>query len=665
MEAFMKLARAGLVLVFANTLAGCGSPSSSPLSEWQAALSGPSGSSGSSLLSSGVLWVDSQSNRAAVWWPNGTAVGGDVLLGDGPAGSQLVGGGDFDGDGQGDALWWDPTGGNVTIWGMSGTTVVSNNFVGNGSPPWKIVGQGDFDGDGKTDILWELPDGTLSIWFMSSTSSVRSFGYAGSAPGVLSAIGDFNGDGRDDIVWRVGGTDVRIWLMNGTSVAASVSTGSATADWVIKGTGQFDGDGVPDILWYNVTTGQVSIWLMYSSGFVRTWTVPAQVYLDWTLIGPVTLQRSDGTREPLSGLMWRNANGAMAFWRMQDASTVLEYGPALPAGKNWTLAGTTPLMGLAPVPPALPAPVAPDPLPSKTPRIFIAPCSFADRQGVKIDPVRDWFANAVLPTLRTISYGAMQPGLSVGGHFYPLGNYLPAQAWAASVPRSAEVQNCVNQAAAEYDLSVDDVLVAFWNYDGGQNGDPPYDPAGDAGKYVALGPDGLNGAAIQEIIHALGIPPHSQNEAGVEYGDPWDVMSCNNCFSYDLNAFFRTRLVGIPANRFQVLEPGTTQLILAATERPDAPGMLAARADITEIEGVYQYYLEFHAKGGILNGSIPQDTVLINKVVGSNPRLMGTNAGTGEWLPGQTFTSTLKNLQATVQTIAPVSGWASVEVTIH
>jgi hypothetical protein len=587
----------------------------------------------------------------------------DNLLGSGPTGSTLVGGGDFDGDRQGDVLWWDASGGNVTIWGMRGTTVVSSNIVGNGTPPWRIVGQGDFDGDGKTDILWEYPDGSLSIWFMSSTSSVRSYALAGVAPGAFSAIGDFNGDGREDIVWRVGGTSVLIWMMNGTSVVASVQVGNASADWVIKGVGQFDLDGVPDLLWYNAATGQASIWLMSPSGTMRTFTVPGQASLDWTLVGPVSMV-IDGRRAPIAGLMWRNTSGAVAFWRMQDASTVAEYGPPLPAGKNWALTGTTPLVGTWSPPLQVPPVVPPTPLPSTAPRILVVPCSFADRSGVGIDAVRNWFTNGVAPVLRAISYGYMQPVVTVAGSFYPLGNYIPAQAWAASVPRATEVQNCVNQAAGSYDLGAQDILVAFWNYDGGANGDPRYDPAGQIDKYVALGASKLNGSAIEVVMGAIGIAGHSQSEAGVDFGDPWDVMSCDGCFSYDLNGYFRHLLVGIPENRFQVLGTGTTWLTLAATERPDAPGLLAARADVMEGGTLVPYYLEFHAKGGVLNASIPRDTVLITKLVGTSPRLMGTSAGTGEWLPGQSFTNGA-GLSATVQAIAPVSGWASVEINVH
>jgi len=67
------------------------------------------------------------------------------------------------------------------VWLMDGTRVTGTGSPGSASPDWQIVGVGDFNGDGKADILWRRTSGALDIWFMDGTSKIGE-----GSPGSIS-----------------------------------------------------------------------------------------------------------------------------------------------------------------------------------------------------------------------------------------------------------------------------------------------------------------------------------------------------------------------------------------------------------------------------------------------------------------------------------------------
>jgi hypothetical protein len=67
-----------------------------------------------------------------------------------------------------------------------------------------IVGLGDFNGDGKADILWQGTDGVLKAW--SYNRAANSWGYtANFTGGAVAGTGDFTGDGHSDIIMNSAG----------------------------------------------------------------------------------------------------------------------------------------------------------------------------------------------------------------------------------------------------------------------------------------------------------------------------------------------------------------------------------------------------------------------------------------------------------------------------
>ena len=154
-----------------------------------------------------ILWRHS-SGTTHIWLMNGTAImgGGGVATLD-PA-WQIVGTGDYNGDGQPDLLWRHSDGTTV-MWLMNGTQIIGGGGVTTIDPTWQVVGAGDYNGDGHADILWRHSSGTIVIWLMNGArSSSEDRSPRSIPPGRSSGRGDYNGDGRADILWRhSSGTD--------------------------------------------------------------------------------------------------------------------------------------------------------------------------------------------------------------------------------------------------------------------------------------------------------------------------------------------------------------------------------------------------------------------------------------------------------------------------
>jgi VCBS repeat protein len=206
-----------------------------------------------------ILWQNTD-GTPGIWFLRGTQVVSMVGLSNPGANWKIVGVGDFNGDGKADILW-QATDGTPGMWLMSGSTVIAAAGL-SGPTSWKIVGAGDFNADGKSDILWQNTDGTAGVWLMNGTTPIAEAGLSGPGSGWKAVgIGDFNGDGRSDIVWQYADGTAVIWLMNGTSNTGQVSLGNPGSSWKIIAAGDFNGDGQADILWQG-TDGTPGIWLM-------------------------------------------------------------------------------------------------------------------------------------------------------------------------------------------------------------------------------------------------------------------------------------------------------------------------------------------------------------------------------------------------------------------
>jgi hypothetical protein len=106
---------------------------------------------------------------------------------------------------------------------------------------WQIVGTGDFNGDGWPDILWRYngSGGKNLIWYMKGVGRTGT----ASLPAVtdltwkIGGAGDSNGDEWPDILWRYygsGGKNV-VWYMQAATRTAAASLPAITdLNWRIE-----------------------------------------------------------------------------------------------------------------------------------------------------------------------------------------------------------------------------------------------------------------------------------------------------------------------------------------------------------------------------------------------------------------------------------------------
>ena len=224
-----------------------------------------------------VLWRH-QNGALSNWLgqPGGSLVANDAnALAQVPTAWKVAGTGDFNGDGRDDILWRNEDG-TLSNWlgqANGGFTANDANAAVLVDTAWNVVGVGDFNGDGRDDILWRNEDGTLSNWLGQGgggfTANDANAAVLVDTAWNVVGVGDFNGDGRDDILWRNEDGTLSNWLgqANGGLAANDANALSQVAlDWQIAGTGDFNGDGRGDILWRETNSGALSDWLGQADG---------------------------------------------------------------------------------------------------------------------------------------------------------------------------------------------------------------------------------------------------------------------------------------------------------------------------------------------------------------------------------------------------------------
>ena len=192
-----------------------------------------------------IVWQDPVSGASQVWFLGGAQ--GNTLLQaavlSGPNPWLIVAAADFNQDGHPDLVWQDPKSGWAQIWYLGGPLGITVESASNLTlrNPWNIVGSGDFNGDGQPDLLWQDPvSGTVQIWYLTGAlgNQLLSAVNLTASTSHVVAVADFNQDGHPDVVWQdpVSGAS-QIELLAGAQGSTQLGTVSLSGpnSWRIVG----------------------------------------------------------------------------------------------------------------------------------------------------------------------------------------------------------------------------------------------------------------------------------------------------------------------------------------------------------------------------------------------------------------------------------------------
>ena len=203
-----------------------------------------------------IFFHNTENNYVGAWTLEGGEVSGYVDIDTFNPSAEVIGLGDFNGDGATDVLLRvndDATDNNEVGAHITGTGWTDYAGLGDN---WEITAVGDFNGDGKDDIVLVDKQGNHSgMWLMRTEPNQYGKLFDWSPLDTLSdnlkivGAGDVNGDGCDDVLISKAG-DSGAWL-GAWIIEDGVLTGfqSITDKYAgtIEGVGDFNGDGIDDI----------------------------------------------------------------------------------------------------------------------------------------------------------------------------------------------------------------------------------------------------------------------------------------------------------------------------------------------------------------------------------------------------------------------------------
>jgi len=193
----------------------------------------------------GDILVQNGSNLAVVF------MNGPNIIATKPIGTLTAGWTVAGSDNKGAIFLRNTTTGDVGVWligctkfdvALNSTSCAPTNTIDFGalSLSWQIVGIGDFDGNGSSDILFKDSSNNVGVWLLEindQTIKIQSTSVLGAVPSGwnVALTGDFNGVGKADVLWLDGFGNIGAWAMNGTAISAVVNFGNIGTSYAVQG----------------------------------------------------------------------------------------------------------------------------------------------------------------------------------------------------------------------------------------------------------------------------------------------------------------------------------------------------------------------------------------------------------------------------------------------
>jgi hypothetical protein len=281
------------------------------------------------------LLVRQASGALLLWRMRGSAILASDPISDLHPAWEIVGGGDYDGNGAADLVWEEAATGRLAVSltrdAKPGEPVLLD--LGGLAPQdeWRVGGSGDFDGDRRDDLmLFSRVRGEAEIVSLPG-GAVGARRRLPSHTGGFSvaATDDFDGDGMDEVVWR---DQIRHALLLWEPGNAETPLVDAVAGWRVVGSGDFDGDGSADLFALHVESGRVQVWRIVGGSFAGAVELP----------GAATDRQAshvgDYDADAHADLVWHGAGGGVVeIWFSDGAGVSPE--PVADAGPGSEVAG--------------------------------------------------------------------------------------------------------------------------------------------------------------------------------------------------------------------------------------------------------------------------------------------------------------------------------------
>ena len=225
-------------------------------------------------------------------------------------GWEVLGGGEFSGDGRPDFLLYNQTSRELVIWRMADQAVLSTEdfFDQRVAPSWTPVAVADMDGDSDPDLLLQqAATNLIVVWTMDGRHVVSTENFVGaSSPGwTLKTAGDFDRDGDSDLV-LVNGQQTVIWELDAlTIVDTEHFLPVRNAPWWLMDAGDFDGDGWTDLLLMG--RNHLALWQMSSFTVLSTNNYFPQLGMPYVPRGHADFD-GNGRLDLITGSWWSYAS---------------------------------------------------------------------------------------------------------------------------------------------------------------------------------------------------------------------------------------------------------------------------------------------------------------------------------------------------------------------